>query len=385
MNKTYTNFSANQRKLHILSTLLACCFAVGAFYFGIDLIYPFFNQQPVHNFEIESLSALTANSGNLAQDNVAQPLECGPLYQEAENGMVDGWFTVGTSPHASAGSFVYVPQGKGDIFTSPLHSQRVRFCVNISNSGNYFLKATTLAQGVANNSFYIQIDNEPSSGIIWHVPPSGEFVAHDVTANSTSSPLIFFMDVGIHYVDFFLREDDTRLDNVEIVPALSSASTTMEPANKRFTQTTDGIAGYVTADYGDPWLQYNVTPKFANVTISIKDAATNGERFSNTMPTDEQGYFLFDELLPSEYLVEAELPQEHLSLGPESIRVDLAPYERHTVSFDLLVLDALPELFEEDVVNNFDSTGDDPNISNGSGIDDGTGTESKIYLPVTNR
>jgi len=140
------------------------------------------------------------------------PPECAGLVQEAEDAALAGSMTVAKGSGASGDLYVVAPAGSGRFYTMNSESY-VEFCVNVEIAGEYRIDARTQAPDFRRDSFYVEVDD--GDIFPWHVRQSGIFV--DRTVFDGASPATFDLDVGEHTVRFYLREEQTRLDSVELV------------------------------------------------------------------------------------------------------------------------------------------------------------------------
>lgn len=139
---------------------------------------------------------------------------CGPLIQEAENGVLSGAFIIGNDVNASSGQYIHVPNGTGD---SKLNgSSQAAFCLRVTTPGIYYLKGWVHADGGANDSFFVQVDGAPASGYLWDTLRNTFYDMDYVSDRRGANPVELTLAAGDHEVVFHLREDGTRLDKIEL-------------------------------------------------------------------------------------------------------------------------------------------------------------------------
>ncbi|MCB0091528.1 MAG: putative Ig domain-containing protein, partial [Caldilineaceae bacterium] len=100
---------------------------------------------------------------------IEQPVSsCGGLVQEAETATLYGDFAVVPDVNASGGQAIGVPVGVRAA-TTPDATQRVEFCVYVDTAGAYNLNALVYAPSNSSNSFYVQVDGQPTPAQRWNL------------------------------------------------------------------------------------------------------------------------------------------------------------------------------------------------------------------------
>jgi len=148
------------------------------------------------------------------------PPECGGLAQEAEDGALAGSMVVASSDEASGGFYVVAPAGSGRFYTILPADDYVEFCFTVDAPGDYYLEAITRAPDFRRDSFFVQVGDQPESAFVWHVNKSGIFKTGTVNDESTPAanrPTTYSLEAGEHTVRFYQREEQTRLDRIELV------------------------------------------------------------------------------------------------------------------------------------------------------------------------
>lgn len=195
--------------------------------------------------------------------------QCSPgLAQEAEAGMLSGGFVAGSDSAAGGGQFVHVPNGTGDLSSITSNSPRADYCFTVATPGSYRIRTSVLAPSDVDNSFFVQVDGAPAIGYLWSMPALSTYQTRSVTdRNNQSQTVNVTLGAGQHSVTFFLREDGTRLDRVEL--ELISASAT------RSTARTDALT---LAQMAPDGLDYRVSNTssvpITNVTLSDSACST---------------------------------------------------------------------------------------------------------------
>lgn len=292
----------------------------------------------------------TENEGQLAKGVVQRTdnadIDCNGLIQEAETGTLSGLFTVGTDINASGGQYVHVPQGSGDRFDGADSAHKVTFCVMITEAGTYRVKSHVYAQGASNDSMYVQLNDSPSDMAIWNVPQNSSYDEAHVTSAQTSEIVSYGLTAGPHTFTFFLREDDTRLDKIEL--ELIGSMPSLAAANLAPTVKEPQVWGHIHADLGDSWIPKQAEPQVAGITITVVDATSNGQMFNQTTTTDSEGNYSLSGMIAGVYTVNVAVPDGHRSIGPTELTVFTNKDQTGFASFDLMVLDQDPLIDRQD-------------------------------------
>lgn len=132
---------------------------------------------------------------------------------EAELGALVGSMSVRSEVTASGGLYV-----AGDGFASSPSNNYVEFRFDVPFAGDYTLDARVSAESASADSFFVTINDQPAAGHIWDVPEGQGYVQDQVSSRGNEDPLILPLTAGIHTVRFHLREQDTRLDTIQLQP-----------------------------------------------------------------------------------------------------------------------------------------------------------------------
>jgi len=342
-----------------------------------------YDNNAVHN---DNVAIELMQPSPFANEPYIEPL-CGALAQEAESGLLSGFFTIGSDDQASGGRFVHVAQGWGQRFDGLDELHKVSYCIDVPAAGSYQILATAHAHGASNDSMYLQIDGAPTGGYIWHVAQNATYEESYVTDAILGEPITLNLSAGRHTLAFFLREDDTRLDKFELVPLVAAASLSPTQSN-RLNENATGILGNISTDIGYAWLPKLATPQIADLRVNIVDADTNGERYQYRTFTNDAGEYRIAGLVPGSYNIELDIPYGHQSIGPESIVIPVYENQLSVASFDLLLIDdlsAFAPVEEPTLVAPYtDEVQADNNISQGDAKVDDTVTPH-IYVPIVQR
>ncbi len=141
---------------------------------------------------------------------------CLGLVQEAEVGVRRGAFEIGTDAAASGGQYVHVPPGNGDQW-SLNEDHKVTFCVNVATTGIYRIRGWVHAASGNDDSFYVRVEGSPAGGYLWDTLQNTTYQEDYVNDRDGPDPVEVLLTAGQRTVEFFWREDGTRLDRFELV------------------------------------------------------------------------------------------------------------------------------------------------------------------------
>ncbi|MCB0145044.1 MAG: putative Ig domain-containing protein, partial [Caldilineaceae bacterium] len=141
---------------------------------------------------------------------IEQPVSsCGGLVQEAETATLYGDFAVVPDVNASGGQAIGVPVGVRAA-TTPDATQRVEFCVYVDTAGAYNLNALVYAPSNSSNSFYVQVDGQPTPAQRWNL------ATDENSYQLAVAPLTLNLAAGEHVITILHREAGTLLDRIEL-------------------------------------------------------------------------------------------------------------------------------------------------------------------------
>ncbi len=116
-----------------------------------------------------------------------------------------------------------------DVETDVTSGGLAVYSFDIVNGGNYLVSALVNAPTETNNSFYVNIDAEPTDpGMIWDIPVSTGLVSRTVSwrgngtedpASAQYSPKLFTLSAGTHQLIIRGREANTSLGTISIQAA----------------------------------------------------------------------------------------------------------------------------------------------------------------------
>jgi hypothetical protein len=124
-------------------------------------------------------------------------------------------------------------------YTSLAAGGQAVYTFNVSTAGNYVVSALVNAPSKDNNSFFVNIDAQPTDPtMIWDIPVTTGFVSQTVswrgngTASSTSpsgltaqfAPKVFSLSAGAHQLIIRGREGLTEVETITIAPTTLPAN-----------------------------------------------------------------------------------------------------------------------------------------------------------------
>ncbi|MEM7798718.1 MAG: DUF5060 domain-containing protein, partial [Chloroflexota bacterium] len=152
---------------------------------------------------------------------------CDGLVREAEAGTVNGSrFVQVEDTNASGGYYMHVPDTTGDSNTKVSDGNYIELCFTVTQPGEYRIDGTVaydpLESKINNDSFFVQVNDAPSSGYIWDIDfgsaNSDQFVVDSVKKRPGKVEVVETLSAGEQRLKFHLREDGTKLDKVALVP-----------------------------------------------------------------------------------------------------------------------------------------------------------------------
>jgi predicted 3-demethylubiquinone-9 3-methyltransferase (glyoxalase superfamily) len=152
------------------------------------------------------------------------------LAWEAEQGGI-------TAPFVAENGIVW----QSNLTTNPADGGRALYRFTIQDTGEYTVKATVNATDAGSNSFFVSMDSEPDTSMIWDIVITNGFEERTVSwrenaapdANA-ANPKIFSLASGEHTLIIRGREANTLLDTLEVVrtntPTIPTVTATLPPA-----------------------------------------------------------------------------------------------------------------------------------------------------------
>ena len=206
------------------------------------------------------------------------PTGCGGLVQEAEHGTLSGAYVIANDTNASGGQYIHVPNGTGD--GRPNGPSQATYCLYVSTSGIYYLKAWVHAGSGADDSFFVRVNGNPASGYVWDTLRNTLYAMDYVSHRGGANPVELALGAGEHNIVFDLREDGTRLDKIELelfqAQVLNQPPLVAAPGNQTHTEG-DSVSLSIGANDpdGDP-LTYSATGLPPGLTLDNTQGMISG-------------------------------------------------------------------------------------------------------------
>ncbi len=141
---------------------------------------------------------------------------CSGLVQEAENGEIFGLFTIGHDTAASNGAYIHVPDQSGD--GRPDGPSRAEYCFIVATPGTYHLRARVYGDSGHTDSFFVRVNDSPAGAYLWDTTRNTTYATDYLSDRGRANPVVLTLNTpGENYVTVHLREDGTRLDQLELV------------------------------------------------------------------------------------------------------------------------------------------------------------------------
>ncbi len=145
------------------------------------------------------------------------PIPTFGLSFEAEAGIIQAPFLLGSEVARK-----YILQNTQS--TAIAENGKATYRFKVDRSDKYIIKATVRARNSEENSFFVNIDGEPTSPkMIWDIKPTRDFTARTVTWRNSGKPESnygkvqrFSLSAGIHSLIIRGREPQTLIDKITI-------------------------------------------------------------------------------------------------------------------------------------------------------------------------
>jgi hypothetical protein len=121
---------------------------------------------------------------------------------------------VAADSEASDGSYIWVPDGVGDVRDSGNYSGYAEYTFQVPVSGDYVIWGRVNAVDVAHDSFFVSIDG--GDYIRWVTQISKNWVWDQINNYEVSDPVIYYLETGDHSLIVKNREDGTKIDKILI-------------------------------------------------------------------------------------------------------------------------------------------------------------------------
>ncbi|MGB0384421.1 MAG: CotH kinase family protein [Ardenticatenaceae bacterium] len=261
-------------------------------------------------------------------ENTPPPTCSSQLLAEAESGSLTGDFVIGSDPAASGGEYIHVPEGAGNSFNSPNPNHQAQYCFTVATAGTYRIKGWAYADTGQDNSFFVQADATPANGYQWSFPMNSTYQLDYVSDEGGADPVEVSLSAGDHIITVFLREDGARLDKLELELLTQSQNTSQWIAK--------GLAGTLLVDNNDDHLQPDEQElDLANISLTLVDAQTGGQKYQEQTHSNHIGQFDFDQMPVGEYLLTADLPARYATRQRNTFTVTVNAQQMVEISLEL--------------------------------------------------
>ena len=144
------------------------------------------------------------------------------LWLEAEDGDLQWPMEIADDENASAGAFIWVPEGTGSYSSISESAGLAEYMFDLPEGGEYVIWGRLVSNDNASDSFFVSVDGQDE--MVWHTQPGGEdqwtwdavSIRDAENPDYTSDKVRFQLSKGRHTLRIFQREDGTRLDKLLI-------------------------------------------------------------------------------------------------------------------------------------------------------------------------
>jgi hypothetical protein len=155
------------------------------------------------------------------------------IWIEAEDGDIYAPMEIAGDATASAGGYIWAPEGDGNLYTSSKNGGRVEYRFDVPTGGDYVIWGRVMAPDSGSDSFYVRVDG---SEMTWHTKQSdnGKWTWDVVSQRNVnddrnaSNPLVYHLSAGTHTLTIKQREDGARLDKILVTRNLGTTAADLE-------------------------------------------------------------------------------------------------------------------------------------------------------------
>ncbi|MEZ5229288.1 MAG: hypothetical protein R2710_22290 [Acidimicrobiales bacterium] len=163
-----------------------------------------------HNFPLTPSTPPSTTTTTAPTTTTAAPTTTAPpalLEVSASSATLSGGMTLNNGSIGTA-------ENSGNNFNGANStSSKATFTFTVTEAGTYKIQGATITNGGGSDSFYVQVDGQPSSGYTWGVSNGTDYV----NDNNGGSDVTVSLQPGTHTVTIALREDGTRLSSLKLV------------------------------------------------------------------------------------------------------------------------------------------------------------------------
>lgn len=153
-----------------------------------------------------------------------------PIMIEAEDANLQWPMVIGDDAAASAGGYVWVPSGTGDLFNPSSNNGYAEYHFEVPENGDYVIWGRQISNDSASDSFFVSVDGQ--ADMVWNTLSGGQNVwTWDAVSNpNESSPQQYWLAAGFHTLTIKQREDGTKLDSIVITNDLNLGASDFDAA-----------------------------------------------------------------------------------------------------------------------------------------------------------
>ena len=118
---------------------------------------------------------------------------------------------------SSDSQFIEVPEDRGDRYAFNEGQSRAEFSFVVTIPGNYEIEATVQAPDGRSDSFYVRVNDAPTTPYLWDTTRSGGFSSRRIQNRGANAPVRVQLAAGNQQVTIYHREDGTRLSQLRLV------------------------------------------------------------------------------------------------------------------------------------------------------------------------
>jgi VCBS repeat-containing protein len=133
---------------------------------------------------------------------------------EAEQALLTYPMVRASDRKSSGGKYIWVANGKGDVYDPMGTGGQAVFTFNVPSSGNYVMWGRVANANINDNSFFISMDF--AYPFAWHtaVAAKGTWVWDQIREDYNAAPTVFYLEAGTHTLSIKQREDGSKLDSI---------------------------------------------------------------------------------------------------------------------------------------------------------------------------
>ena len=134
------------------------------------------------------------------------------VWLEAEDGDVGTPMQIDADTQASGGTYLWVPQGSGNLWSPSSRSGMVAYTFSVGSSGTYRVWGRVLAPTSNDDSFFVSMDGGAYK--TWDTLSCKAWTWDLVSSRNEQDPLLFKLSAGSHTLKLLQREDGAKIDRI---------------------------------------------------------------------------------------------------------------------------------------------------------------------------